>query len=201
MSRSVRILLAISAFADSSPLTRASSPTARSYRASADALSAKRESPEYATIRDQSPRDGPNESRREARRFSVTRSAGMWPVAPWARRMPSITAQSMPALFAARFRFDANFGDRRTVGGVGSGSGEFSQIVAALAGPSISGFGAGFVFGSSTLRSCTHCDWGSLRPLERWPVWPFELDEPVLGAVEDEACPEDDALLTCVKPP
>src|SRR5690242_2184300 len=115
--------------------------------------------------------------------------------------MPSITAQSTPPLFAACLRFAANFGDRRTAGGVGSGSGEFSQIVAALTGPSISGFGAGFVLGSSTLRSCTHCDWASLRlPSARWPPWPFELDEPAV-APEDALCPDDDALLTCVKPP
>src|SRR6478609_9684058 len=115
--------------------------------------------------------------------------------------MPSITAQSTPPLFAAFFRFAANFGDRRTAGGVGSGSGEFSQIVAAFAGPSISGFGAGFVLGSSTLRSCTHCDWASFRrPPERPPLWSFELDEPS-DALEDVLCPDDDALLTCVKPP
>src|SRR5262245_38960895 len=113
--------------------------------------------------------------------------------------MPSMTAQSTPPLFAAFFRFAANFGDRRTAGGVGSGSGEFSQIVAALAGPSISGFGAGFVFGSSTLRSCTHCDCASLRRPERGEVRPFELDElPV--ALEVDSCPDDEALLTCVKP-
>src|SRR5690348_398140 len=131
----------------------------------------------------------------------------MWPVAPRARRMPSITAQSTPPLFAACFRFAANFGDRRTAGGVGSGSGEFSQIVAALAGPSISGFGAGFVFGSSTLRSCTHCDCASARrPLARCVPRAFELDE--LG-VATQPCDgedvdgDDDAalpLLTWVKP-
>src|SRR5436190_10583719 len=156
MFGSERTLLAIAAFEASRPLTSASSPIARSYRASAVALSAKRESPEYATTRDQSPRDGPNESRREARRFSVTRSAGMWPVAPRARRMPSMVAQSTPPLFAAFFRLATNFGERRTAGGVGSGRGEFNQIVAAFAGPSISGFGAGLDCGSSTLRSCTH---------------------------------------------
>src|SRR5580765_4914947 len=114
--------------------------------------------------------------------------------------MPSMTAQSTPPLFAAFFRFDANFGDRRTAGGVGSGSGEFSQIVAAFTGPSISGFGAGFVLGSSTLRSWIHCDWASpRRPPERRPLWPFEVDElPVVP--EDVLCPDDDALLTCVKP-
>src|SRR5580765_6377554 len=109
--------------------------------------------------------------------------------------MPSITAQSTPPLFAAFFRLAANFGDRRTAGGVGSGSGEFSQIVAALAGPSISGFGAGFVLGSSTLRSCTHCDWASLRRPPERPLWLLELDElPV--PLEDVLCPDDDALLT-----
>jgi hypothetical protein len=52
------------------------------------------------------------------------------------------------------------------------------------------------------LRSWTHCDCTSLRPLERWlVVWPFELDEPVPAALEDEAWPDDDARLTCVKPP
>jgi hypothetical protein len=45
-------------------------------------------------------------------------------------------------------RFRANVGDRRRAGGVGSGSGRFSQIVAADSGPSISGAGIGFVFGS-----------------------------------------------------
>src|SRR5919197_3045633 len=68
--------------------------------------------------------------------------------------MPSIVAQLTPALHAAFCRFAANFGERRTAGGVGSGSGELSQIVAALSGPSISGFGAGLVFGSSTARKC-----------------------------------------------
>src|SRR5436190_10850200 len=99
--------------------------------------------------------------------------------------MPSITAQSTPPRFAAAFRFAANFGESRTAGGVGSGSGEFSQIVAALSGPSISGFGAGFFFGSSTLRSCCHCDWASLRrPPERWAPPPFEPDD-VLGELEE----------------
>src|SRR5919197_5374969 len=110
--------------------------------------------------------------------------------------MPSIVAQLTPALHAAFCRFAANFGERRSAGGVGSGSGEFSQIVAALAGPSISGFGAGFVFGSSTLRSCTHCDCASLRRSERRDTRPLEPDElPVV--LEDESCPDDDALLTC----
>src|SRR5690242_6147652 len=116
--------------------------------------------------------------------------------------MPSITAQSTPPLFAACLRFAANFGERRTAGGVGSGSGEFSQIVAAFAGPSISGFGAGFVLGSSTLRSCTHCDCASLRRLlEPRPLWPFELDEVPVAPEDVTCCPDDDALLTCVKPP
>jgi hypothetical protein len=67
--------------------------------------------------------------------------------------MPSIVAQSRPAAFALALRFEANLGDSRSAGGVGSGSGEFSQIVAALAGPSTSGAGAGFCFGSRMLRS------------------------------------------------
>src|SRR5919108_1282075 len=83
---------------------------------------------------------------------SVPRSAGKWPVAPRARRMPSITAQSTPLARAADLRLLANFGERRSAGGVGSGSGELSQIVAAPVGPSISGAGAGFTFGSKTLR-------------------------------------------------
>src|ERR671937_1727753 len=69
--------------------------------------------------------------------------------------MPSIVAQLTPAPLAAALRFAANFGERRTAGGVGSGSGEFSHTVAALAGPSISGGGAGFVFGRSTARRCS----------------------------------------------
>src|SRR5512133_2445115 len=113
--------------------------------------------------------------------------------------MPSMVAQLMPLPCAALFRFAANFGERRTAGGVGSGRGEFSQIVAALSGPSISGFGAGLFFGSSTLRSCCHCDWASLRrpPERRAPFVPDEvLVEP------EESCEEDDEpLLTCVKPP
>src|SRR5262249_50655852 len=112
----------------------------------------------------------------------------------------SITAQSTPPLFAAFFRFDANFGDSRTAGGVGSGSGVFSQIVAALGGPSISGFGAGFDFGSRILRSWTPRGCASLRrPLERLEPRPFELDE-LLVTLEDESCPDDAAPLTCVKP-
>src|SRR5690349_23396878 len=116
----------------------------------------------------------------------------MWPVAPRARSTPSIVAQSIPFCCAAAFRFAANFGERRSAGGVGSGRGEFSQIVAALAGPSISGFGAGFVFGSSTLRSCVHCACASLRrPLERWALRRVcELDE-LLVALE-EPCADDE---------
>src|SRR5215468_9009933 len=104
----------------------------------------------------------------------------------------------MPPDFAAFFRFAANFGERRRAGGVGSGSGVFSQTVAALAGPSISGFGAGFVFGSSTLRSWTHWDCASLcRPPGRFVLWPDELPAVEL---EDEPCVADELLLTCVKP-
>src|SRR5438105_14438761 len=69
--------------------------------------------------------------------------------------MPSIVAQSTPPLRAAVFRFVANLGDRRSAGGVGSGSGVLSQTVAALGGPSISGFGAGLVFCSNTARGCS----------------------------------------------
>src|SRR5215831_15510810 len=104
----------------------------------------------------------------------------------------------MPPDFAAFFRFAANFGERRRAGGVGSGSGVFSQTVAALAGPSISGFGAGFVFGSSTLRSWTHWDCASLcRPPERFVLWPDEL---LAVGLEDEPCVADEPLLTCVNP-
>src|SRR5512133_416198 len=113
--------------------------------------------------------------------------------------MPSITAQSTPPLLAAFFRFAANFGERRVAGGVGSGRGVFSQIVAAFGGPSISGFGAGFVVGSSTLRSCCHWACASLRRLpERFaPREPGEL----LVVLEDESCADDgEPLLTCVKP-
>src|SRR5919106_1400994 len=105
--------------------------------------------------------------------------------------MPSITAQSMPFRCAAALRFEANFGDRRSAGGVGSGSGEVSQIVAALSGPSISGFGAGFDCGSRTLRSWIHCERGS-EPfaLEREPFLPLDAaGAPAeLGA---DACPDD----------
>src|SRR5881409_1925184 len=112
-----------------------------------------------------------------------------------------MVAQSIPLRSAAVFRFAANFGERRRAGGVGSGSGEFSQIVAALAGPSISGFGAGFVLGSSTLRSCVHCACASLRrPPERRAPGPFELDElPV--ALEELCVDEAEPLLTCWNPP
>src|SRR3954462_3445820 len=202
MFGSDRMRLPIAAFAASSPLTRASRPTDRSYRASADALSANRESPEYATIRAHAPFDGPNESSRAPRRLSVTRSAGMGPVAPRARSTPSIVAQSIPLRCAAVFRFAANFGERRSAGGVGSGSGEFSQIVAALAGPSISGFAAGFVFGSSTLRSCVHCDCASLRRPPARRAWAREPDELLVAL--DEPCDDDEddgLLLTWVKPP
>src|SRR3954469_11450630 len=71
--------------------------------------------------------------------------------------MPSMTAQLTPERCEAAFRFAAKRGERRSAGGVGSGSGEFNQIVAASAGPSISGFGAGFSFGSSAARTCFHC--------------------------------------------
>src|SRR3954471_17088082 len=129
-------------------------------------------------MRAQSPLAGPKDARRPGSFRSVVRSAGSWPGAPRARRIPSIVAQSSPALFAAAFRFAANFGESRRAGGVGSGSGEFSQIVAALSGPSISGVGAGLVLGSSTLRSCVHCACASLRlPPERRAPRPFELDE------------------------
>ena len=50
-------------------------------------------------------------------------------------------------------RFRANFGESRRAGGVGSGSCELSQIVAASAGPSISGAGAGFSLGTRIVRS------------------------------------------------
>src|ERR671937_3069107 len=69
--------------------------------------------------------------------------------------MPSIVAQSTPPARAAALRCATNFGDRRSAGGGGSGSGELSHTVAALAGPSISGFGAGFVFGGNTQRRCS----------------------------------------------
>src|SRR5437870_3259945 len=75
---------------------------------------------------------------------------GLWPLAPCARRIPSITDQLTPFALAADFRLAANFDDSRSAGGVGSGSGELSQTVAALAGPSISGAGAFFSFGSRT---------------------------------------------------
>src|SRR3954469_19391683 len=112
-----------------------------------------------------------------------------------------MVAQSIPLRSAAVFRFAANFGERRRAGGVGSGSGEFSQIVAALSGPSISGFGAGLVSGSSTLRSCVHCACASLRlPPERRVPRPFELDElPV--ALEEPCVDEAEPLLTCSNPP
>src|SRR5881409_1705129 len=98
-----------------------------------------------------------------------------------------MVAQSIPLRSAAVFRFAANFGESRTAGGVGSGSGEFSQIVAALSGPSISGFGAGLVFGSSTLRSCCHCDCASFRrPPERWAPRLVEPDE-VLVELEESS--------------
>src|SRR5206468_7232161 len=110
--------------------------------------------------------------------------------------MPSIVAQLIPLPCAAVFRFAANFGESRTAGGVGSGSGEFNQIVAALSGPSISGFGAGLFFGSSTLRSCCHCDWASLRrPPERWPPRPCEPDD-VLAELEESEEEDDEPLLT-----
>src|SRR3954471_2326885 len=112
-----------------------------------------------------------------------------------------MVAQSIPLRSAAVFRFAANFGERRSAGGVGSGSGEFSQIVAALSGPSISGFGAGLVSGSSTLRSCVHCACASLRlPPERRVPRPFELDE--LPVALEEPCVDDaEPLLTCSNPP
>jgi hypothetical protein len=119
------------------------------------------------------------------------------PVAPRARRIPSITAQSMPLRCAEVFRFAANFGERRSAGGVGSGSGEFNQIVAAPSGPSISGFGAGFSFGSSTERSCVHCERASARLPPDLP--PLRLADGVAG-LDDESL-EEPPLLTCVKPP
>src|SRR6266511_1853503 len=63
-----------------------------------------------------------------------------------------MTAQSTPAPRAAALRLAANFGESRSAVGVGSGSCELSQIVAASAGPSISGAGAGLMFGRSTVR-------------------------------------------------
>src|SRR2546423_1411714 len=71
MLGSARMRLAIAAFDASSPFTSESRPTARSYRASAPALSANRESPEYETIRAQVPFDGPNDPSRAARRLLV----------------------------------------------------------------------------------------------------------------------------------
>src|SRR4029450_4779308 len=105
-------------------------------------------------MRAQSPFAGPLEASRVASLRSVARSAGVCPVAPRARRIPSMVAQFSPASFAAALRFFANFGDSRSAGGVGSGSCEFSQIVAALGGPSISGAGAGLSFGTISVRSC-----------------------------------------------
>src|SRR5258705_2340923 len=129
--RSDRRRVAIDFFAALSPLTGPVRPAARSYRASAAALSAKLVSPEYEPIRAQSPLEGPEDASRVASLWSVVRSAGLWPAAPRARRMPSIVAQSRPAAFALAFRFEANFGDSRSAGGGGSGSGEVSPIVAA----------------------------------------------------------------------
>src|SRR5919206_274485 len=73
----------------------------------------------------------PHDSRREAI-VASPRTSTLWPVAPRARRMPSIVAQSTPPARAADFRFVANFGDRRSAGGVGSGSGELSHTGAEL---------------------------------------------------------------------
>src|SRR6266540_5800918 len=102
----------------------------------------------------QSPFVGPKEPSRPASLRNVPRSAGLWPFAPRARKMPSITAQLTPLARAAAWRLAANVGESRSAGGVGSGSGELSQIVAAPAGPSISGAGAGLIFGRRTARRC-----------------------------------------------
>src|SRR5215212_2862672 len=111
--------------------------------------------------------------------------------------MPSITDQFTPFRFAAAFRFAANFGESRSAGGVGSGSGEFSQIVAALSGPSISGFGAGLVCGRIFARSCFHCDAASAFLLAARPLLCCDdADAPAPDAVAAEP-----PLLTCVNPP
>ena len=107
-------------------------PTARSYRASAAALSAKAVSPEYETTVAQSPLVGPDFAIRAASFLSVARSAGLCPVAPRARRIPSIKAQSSPAPRDVALRLVANFRDNLSAGGVGSGNCELSQVVAAL---------------------------------------------------------------------
>src|SRR5438477_8035316 len=101
----------------------------------------------------------------------------------------------MPPLRAAAFRFDANFAESRSAGGVGSGSGELSQTVAALCGPSISGFCAGLVFGNRTARRC------SVRTRARlaavcFGVCAAELPRAgLLAALEEELEP-----VTCEKP-
>src|ERR1051326_8398414 len=61
-----------------------------------------------------------------------------------------MSAQSMPVCFDTALSCRANFGDSRSAGGVGSASGRFNQIVAADAGPSISGTCSGFVAGRRT---------------------------------------------------
>ena len=101
----------------------------------------------------QSPLVGPDVASRAASFLSVARSAGLCPVAPRARRIPSMTAQSIPAPRDVALSVRANFRDSLSAGGVGSGSCEFSQIVAAFAGPSISGAGAGFRVGRRIDRS------------------------------------------------
>src|SRR5262249_35883936 len=62
-----------------------------------------------------------------------------------------MSAQSTPVCFETAFSCLANFGESRSAGGVGSASGRFNQIVAADAGPSISGTASGFVAGRRTM--------------------------------------------------
>src|SRR5437763_15320223 len=56
----------------------------------------------------------------------------------------------MPDDCAAVRKRWANLGARRSAGGVGSGSARLSHTVELAEGPSSSGFGAGWIFGSST---------------------------------------------------
>src|SRR5689334_21660479 len=65
---------------------------------------------------------------------------------------------------------------------------------------------AGFVFGSSTLRSCVHCACASLRrPLERWALRRVCEPDELLVALEEPCADDEDEdeelLLTCVNPP
>src|SRR5262249_26599882 len=62
-----------------------------------------------------------------------------------------MSAQSTPVFFETAFSCLANFGESRRAGGVGSPSGRFNQIVAAEAGPSISGTASGLVAGRRTI--------------------------------------------------